>query len=88
MTLERDVDIHLRTCILYILDGFVDIEGAFNNVTIKAINEALTRIGLEGCLTHRVVTMLRNRITKFDLEDLVNVNQFRFDYRRGVSSYK
>ena len=51
----------------YTLAAFLDIEGAFNNVSTNAIKEALTGIGLEGYLTHWIISMLSTRIIQSDL---------------------
>jgi len=44
------------------LATFLDIEGAFNKVTFRAINAALRRFGLERTLIRWIMAMLSNRI--------------------------
>lgn len=45
----------------YSLAAFLDIEGAFNNVTTKAIKESLISLGVEDFLVRWIVNMLENR---------------------------
>jgi len=46
----------------YSLAAFLDIEGAFNNVTPTAINGALTELGIERPIVGLIHTMLTSRV--------------------------
>jgi len=46
----------------YSLAAFIDIEGAFNNVTPTAITGALTELGIERTLVGLIHTMLTSRV--------------------------
>jgi len=46
----------------YSLAAFLDIEGAFNNVTPTAINGALTGLGIERPIVGLIHTMLTSRV--------------------------
>jgi len=46
----------------YSLAAFLDIEGAFNNVTLTAITGALTELGIERPVVGLIHTMLTSRV--------------------------
>lgn len=46
----------------YALAAFLDIEGAFNNVTTEAIREALNSLGVDNALIRWIGNMLNSRI--------------------------
>jgi len=46
----------------YSLAAFLDIEGAFNNVTLAAITGALTELGIERPIVGLIHTMLTSRV--------------------------
>ena len=49
------------------LATFLDLEGAFNKVTFRAINAALKRFSLDRTLIRWIMAMLSNRILSIDL---------------------
>ncbi|XP_073821591.1 uncharacterized protein [Musca autumnalis] len=46
----------------YTLAAFLDIEGAFNNVSTTAIKQALDNFGLESFISSWITTMLQSRV--------------------------
>lgn len=55
------------------LATFMDLEGAFNKVTFRAINRALKRFGLSRTLTRWIMAMLSNRIVTIDILGIVKL---------------
>jgi len=49
------------------LAAFIDLEGAFNKVTFRAINAALRRFGVERTLIRWIMAMLSNRLLTINL---------------------
>jgi len=69
------------------LAAFLDIEGAFNNVTPTAITGTLTELGIERPIAGLIYTMLTSRVvysTMGSAHSTRNVN--RGTSRRGVLS--
>lgn len=54
-------------CNQYTLAVLLNMKGALTNVSTKAHKKALIRIGLQGCLMHWIVFMLRTKIIQSDL---------------------
>jgi hypothetical protein len=50
----------------YTLAAFLDIEGAFNNVQVEAIERALEQLGVEQMITNWIIKMLKSRIITSD----------------------
>ncbi|XP_036327418.1 uncharacterized protein LOC118740028 [Rhagoletis pomonella] len=46
----------------FTMESFIDIEGAFNNVSADSIHEALMETGIDHCVRAWIVSLLRSRL--------------------------
>ncbi|WP_443057095.1 RNA-directed DNA polymerase [Streptomyces sp. IBSBF 2390] len=71
----------------FTLVAFLDIEGAFNNVTTDAIETSLFSIGVKQCLVKWIINMLNSRLIASTIgKDTTNITVNRGTPQGGVLS--